>query len=346
MFDMKTEEFDYKFDPDLIAQEPAEQRDKSRMMVLDRSLDPVAHDCFYNLPRYLECGDVLVLNDSKVVPALLSGRKGAGAAAGAKIEMLLLSKKGPLVWEVLLKPAKRAAPGTAVWFDDGSRAEIISRVTDKKWLVEFQVGDFDSFLRRCGLAPLPPYIRRGGRRSAPRDIERYQTVYAAKPGSIAAPTAGLHFTEKTIRDLRGRGVSVTAVTLHVGLGTFIPIEEEIVEDHRMEEENYEISAEAAGEINAAKRIVAVGTTSARVLESAVDGAGRVRAGSGATDLFIYPGYRFRKTDALLTNFHLPKSSLFLLACAFTGTERIKAAYREAIERRYRFYSYGDCMLIL
>jgi len=351
---MKTDDFDYDLDPSLIAQEPEEQRDRSRMMVLDRSRALVRHDFFYNLPRYLEKGDILVVNDSKVRPALLKGRKETGAATGAMtrampgamIEMLLLSEKGPLIWEVLLRPAKRAAPGTVVRFGDGSEAEIIRRISDKKWLVEFRVRDFDSFLERCGMAPLPPYIRRGARESTHRDLERYQTVYASRPGSIAAPTAGLHFTERTISDLGERGVSVAAVTLHVGFGTFVPVETDEIKDHRMEEENYDISDEAAGAINAAKRVIAVGTTSARVLETVVDGSGKVRASRGATGLFVYPGYGFKKIDALLTNFHLPKSSLFLFVCAFAGTDRIKAAYREAMECRYRFYSYGDCMLII
>ena len=345
---MKLEECSYDLPEELIAQEPAAVRDESRMMVVNRKTNEIKIRAFRNITEYAGKSDVVVINDSRVFPARLIGAK----ETGGLIEILLLSRKehemNKETWEVLLRPAKRVAIGTEIVFAEECSARVISRVSDKKWLLEFRTDiAFDDFLSRFGRAPLPPYIKR--KKSQIRsleDLERYQTVYASKPGSVAAPTAGLHFTDAVLDEMKKRDVKIAAVTLHVGYGTFLPIETEIVEDHAMEEESFSISEETAGIINAAKRVIAVGTTSTRVLESAADEEGKIRAFSGATRLFIYPGYRFRRVDALLTNFHLPKSSLFLLVCAFAGRELILQAYHKAIENRFRFYSYGDCMLIL
>ena len=268
------------------------------------------------------------------------------------IEILLLTRQpggSPgETWEVLLRPAKRVEIGMTVTFADGCRARIVRRLSEKQWLLEFQTEiPFDDFLARFGRAPLPPYIKRKRDRArSQQDLERYQTVYARVKGSVAAPTAGLHFTREVLDHLRSRAVGIAPVTLHVGYGTFLPIETEKVEDHVMEEEHFTIGGETAGRVNGAKRVIAVGTTSTRVLESVADDEGRSGRVSGSTRLYLYPGCRFRRVDALLTNFHLPKSSLFLLVCAFAGRERMQEAYRFAIEKRFRFYSYGDCMLIL
>jgi S-adenosylmethionine:tRNA ribosyltransferase-isomerase len=263
--------------------------------------------------------------------------------------MLLLSKKdSSQKWEVLLRPAKRVKTGTIIHFGDGFRAEITDKVSEKKWIVDFgEIPDFDDFLKKYGNAPLPPYIKRKLKSiSGFRDLERYQTIYAKNPGSVAAPTAGLHFSDDIIETLKDRGVEIVPVTLHVGYGTFLPIETETIEDHVMEKEFFEISEESAEKINRAKTVTAVGTTSVRVLESSSDQNGKVKPGKGYTDLYIYPGYRFKKAGRILTNFHLPKSSLFLLTCAFAGTELTKTAYKKAMEEGFRFYSYGDCMLVL
>lgn len=288
------------------------------------------------------------MNDSKVIPARLRGNKETGAA----VEVLLLARTGEASqdcthWEVLLRPARRVRYGTTLVFNEYGRAKILDRITEKKWILELITTiPCDVFLERFGSAPLPPYINRKDEiplRAS--DLTRYQTIYARRPGSVAAPTAGLHFTERIMRQLGTMGVTIVQITLHVGYGTFLPIETDTVEKHVMEEEYYEVSPETASIVSDARRVVAVGTTSTRVLESITDDRGRIRAASGLTKLFIYPGYRFRRVNALLTNFHLPKSSLFLLACAFGGKERVQAAYAEAIRERYRFYSYGDCMFI-
>ncbi|MDO9516046.1 MAG: tRNA preQ1(34) S-adenosylmethionine ribosyltransferase-isomerase QueA [Syntrophales bacterium] len=342
---MRTEDFYYNLPEELIAQKPCEQRDHSRMMVVNR--DRGSFECrhFYELPEFLGSDDLLVINNSKVIPAKLSGEK----TTGATIELLLLQEKdAPATWEVLLRPAKRVRVGTRIAFDGRSWAEILGRVSDKKWIVRFHPeAGFDTFLEAFGSAPLPPYIKRGkGKAQNPVDLQRYQTIYAKNPGSVAAPTAGLHFSEEILEALKGQKTDIAEVTLHVGYGTFLPVEAEIVEDHKMESESFEIGEAAAEKINSAGRIVAVGTTSIRTLEAASDPDGRVRPGRGETSLFIYPGYRFKAVDRVLTNFHLPASSLFLLICAFAGSDLIRRAYEAAIEERFRFYSYGDCMLIL
>ena len=342
---MKTEEFYYNLPEELIAQKPCESRDHSRMMVVDRRRGSFECRHFYELPEFLKRDDLLVINNSRVIPAKLSGKK----STGATIEMLLLEKTGsPTTWEVLLRPAKRVGVGTKIFFDGLSWAEIMERISDKKWVVSFhpETG-FDTFLDKFGSAPLPPYIKRKkGLTKNPQDLKRYQTVYAENPGSVAAPTAGLHFSEGTLETLRKREIDIAQVTLHVGYGTFLPIKTEFVEDHEMESETFEISEEAAEKINGAGRIVAVGTTSVRTLESASGPDGKINPGKGSTDIFIYPGYRFKAVDRLLTNFHLPASSLFLLVCAFAGEDLMRRAYEKAIKEKFRFYSYGDCMLIL
>ena len=345
---MKLEEFAYDLPGGLIAQEPAAVRDRSRMMVVHRRTGEIELRTFRDLPEYLGDGDVMVVNDSRVFPARLIGRK----ETGGLIEILLLTRQPGdppgETWEVLLRPAKRVEIGMTVTFAPGCGARIARRRSEKQWLLEFRTDiPFDDFLARFGRAPLPPYIKRKRDRSrSQQDLERYQTVYARVAGSVAAPTAGLHFTQEVLELLRGRAVGIAPITLHVGYGTFLPIETGNVEDHVMEEEHYTIGGETARLVNGAKRVIAVGTTSTRVLESVADDEGRIRPVSGSTRLYLYPGSRFRRVDVLLTNFHLPKSSLFLLVCAFAGRERMQKAYRLAIENRYRFYSYGDCMLIL
>lgn len=348
---MKLADFDYTLPEDLIAQEPASERDQSRLMIVDRRSGSIRHTIFNTLHRYLQKGDVLVVNNSRVIPARLTGKK----ATGGRVEVLLLSRKSggtsrQQSWEALLKPAKSIRPGMEVRFAEGCEARVISRISEKKWLLDFTAPlPFEEFLEQLGAPPLPPYIKRRGegtQRQSITDRERYQTIYAQSPGSVAAPTAGLHFSPAVLTALEGQGVPVAQVTLHVGYGTFSPVAEEDVEDHRMEEEQYEISAAAAEIINHAERVVAVGTTSTRTLEAAADEQGMIRAGRAATDIFIYPGYRFKRVNALLTNFHLPKSTLYLLVCTFADRELIREAYRQAIAERYRFYSYGDCMLIL
>lgn len=315
------------------------------MMVVDRRSGSFECRHFYELPGFLKRDDLLVVNNSRVIPAKISGKK----STGATIEMLLLYKTdSPSIWEVMLRPAKRVRVGTKIFFDNCSWAEIMERISDKKWLIKFHTeAGFDNFLDKFGSAPLPPYIKRAkGDTKDPRDLQRYQTVYAKNPGSVAAPTAGLHFSEEILETLRVRETDIAQVTLHVGYGTFLPIETEFVTDHKMERETFEISEDAAEKINRAGRIVAVGTTSVRTLESASDQDGKVAPGKGSTGIFIYPGYRFKAVDSLLTNFHLPASSLFLLVCAFAGEDLMRRAYEKAIEEKFRFYSYGDCMLIL
>jgi S-adenosylmethionine:tRNA ribosyltransferase-isomerase len=344
---MQLEEFTYDLPEELIAQEPIPIRDSSRMMVVHRETGDCELRTFSDLPDYTRAGDVVVVNDSRVFPARLIGSK----QTGGLIEILLLTRRaeGPGErWEVLLRPAKRVAVGTTIHLAEGCRATLLDRLSEKLWLMAFETPmPFDDFLARFGRAPLPPYIKRK-RDSAPLqlDLERYQTVYARVKGSVAAPTAGLHFTPEVFEHLRERGVQIAPLTLHVGYGTFLPIEAPRVEDHRMEEEHFTLEESSTRLINEAGRVIAVGTTSTRVLESLARDTGPLEPVSGSTRLFIYPGFRFHRVDALLTNFHLPKSSLFLLVCAFAGRELMQKAYRLAVENRFRFYSYGDCMLIL
>jgi S-adenosylmethionine:tRNA ribosyltransferase-isomerase len=346
---MKLEDYNYHLPESLIAQEPCPKRDQSRMIIVRRKSVTITHGIFASLLEQLEKGDTLVINDSRVIPARLMGQK----ETGGKVEILLLSRKTTFTphlqtWEALLKPAKSIRPGMNVHLAEGCEARIGERITEKKWLVTFAAPiPFDDFIDLWGKAPLPPYIKRNKVQTEyPADRERYQTIYSVVPGSIAAPTAGLHFSEEVMAALNNRGISVARITLHVGYGTFRPVEVESIEDHRMDEEYYEISEEAVEIINHAGRVIAVGTTSARTLEAAADEHGKIKPGTAFTELFIYPGYRFKRVDALLTNFHLPKSTLYLLVCAFACHDLIRKAYNEAIAESYRFYSYGDCMLIL
>ena len=338
---MKAEDFDYPLPRRLIAQHPVEPRDHARLMVLHRGSERLEHRIFYELPLYLREGDVLVVNESKVFRARLLGRR----PSGGRVEVLLLRRLGDEVWEALVRPGRRVRPGERLIFGDGElTGEVVGRSEDGRRVVKFGGGRED--VRRLGQVPLPPYIDRP---PVPEDEERYQTVYAEVEGSVAAPTAGLHFTKELLRKLEDGGVRIVPVVLHVGPGTFRPVRGD-VSGHRMEREYYELPDRSADAVNDARRrggrVVAVGTTSVRVLETAADGAGEVHPGRGWTELFIYPPYRFRAVDSLITNFHLPRSTLIMLVSAFAGRDTILRAYREAVSSGYRFFSYGDAMLIL
>ncbi len=338
--------FDYDLPPELIAQEPAERRDGSRMMIVARAEHSFRDGRFPEIVELLRPRDCLVLNDTKVIPARLIGRR---LPSGGKAELLLLRRLGEWEWEVLAKPGKKLGPGTQIEFGAGRLvASLTTRGEAGIRRARFRCeGTWEATLTELGAMPLPPYIKRPEPRS--EDHDRYQTVYARREGAVAAPTAGLHFTPDILQQLGSKGVRTATVTLHVGWGTFQPVVARRVEDHVMHEEYFEVSPEAAAVINKTRpsggRIVAVGTTSVRTLESASEG-GDVRPSLGWTRCFIYPGYPFRTVDAMLTNFHLPRSSLLLLVSAFAGREFVLSAYRAAIERRYRFYSYGDCMFIV
>ncbi len=345
---------DYRYDlpPDRIAQTPAPDRDGSRLLTLDRKTGSLDHRRFRNLPDLLRPTDLLVINNTQVVPARLTGRKETGGRA----EVLILDYTGPArngtppVHRCLVKASKRARPGTRIRFDADLSGEVIG-IGEGMHTVRFDCdGDFEASLYRIGRMPLPPYIRRDEAADPPCDDgTAYQTVYAARKGAVAAPTAGLHFTPELLDRLRTAGVGIAEITLHVGYGTFLPVRVGDIRDHRMHAEAYTIPETAADAVNRARsegrRIVAVGTTCVRTLEWAADETGRIAAGSGDCDLFIYPGYRFKAVDAMITNFHLPESTLLMLVSAFAGRDRVLAAYREAIERGYRFYSYGDAMFI-
>lgn len=342
---MRVADFDYHLPPELIAQTPVEPRDASRLLVVDRRTGQLHHRHFHDLPEYLAAGDLLVTNDTRVIRARLFGRKAEG---GGRVEVFLLRPTGEAEWEALVRPGRRVRRGTALVFGEG---ELTARIKGegsggKRTVVFAGADDLSATLERLGQVPLPPYI------TAPlADGERYQTVYARREGSVAAPTAGLHFTPALLDRLAGAGVGLASVTLHVGLGTFRPVDAEEVEAHEMHSEYYEVSPETARAVNATRqaggRVVAVGTTSCRTLETAAAlGGGEVAAGHGWTDIFIYPGYQFRAIDALVTNFHLPRSTLLMLVSALAGRELVFRAYEEAIRERYRFYSFGDAMLIL
>ncbi len=338
---MKLSDFDYELPEELIAQEPLPDREGSRMLVLPREEGEVVHGHFRDLPRYLRPGDRLVLNDTRVMPARLLGQK---VPTGGRVEILLLEQRGEDLWEAMVRPGRRLRQGSEVSIGDGRlRCRIEGSSPAGYRLVRFfYAGDFEALLRELGETPLPPYIHK-----PLEDGERYQTVYARREGSAAAPTAGLHFTLGMLERLKASGIGLTFITLHVGAGTFRPVKSEDPTEHEMHEEYFEVSEAAAREINETPgRVVAVGTTVVRALESAADETGAVRPMRGRTDLFIYPGYRFRVIEGLLTNFHLPRSTLLMLVAAFVGRERMLDAYREAVERRYRFYSFGDCMLII
>lgn len=340
---MFTKDFDYELPQELIAQTPLENRSDSRLMILNRKNHTIEHRIFKDITEYLSDRDVLVLNDTKVIPARLCGMK---EDTGAVIELLLLRDCGNNVWETLVKPQRRIHIGSVVVFGDGRlKAKCISKEDMGKCRFELiYEGILIEILDSLGEMPLPPYIH-----EKLKDNDRYQTVYAKHSGSAAAPTAGLHFTPKLLKQLEDKGVEIIYITLHVGLGTFRPVKEENLENHEMHYESYEISEEAAERLNRAKkegkRIVAVGTTSTRTLESAYSPTG-FKAGCGTTSIFIYPGYTFKAIDAQITNFHLPKSTLIMLVSAFAGREFILEAYREAVKEKYRFFSFGDAMLIL
>ena len=340
---MKTSDFYYDLPQELIAQDPLEDRSASRLMLLNKKTGEISHEVFRNLPAYLNPGDCLVLNNTRVIPARLLGvREGTLG----KVEVLLLKRQSDGVWETLVKPGKKCRPGARLSFGEGLlKAEVLEVVEDGNRLVRFEYdGIFEEILDRLGQMPLPPYITH-----QLKDRERYQTVYAKYDGSAAAPTAGLHFTPELLDTIREKGVSVAEVTLHVGLGTFRPVKVEDVTEHHMHSEYYRITEETAAVINRARaqggRIICVGTTSCRTLESAAEEDGTIPASEGWTDIFIYPGYRFKATDALITNFHLPESTLLMLVSALAGKEHIMEAYRQAVEERYRFFSFGDAMFI-
>ena len=340
---MDVKDFDYDLPEELIAQDPIEDRSGSRLMVLDKSTGAIRHEIFRGIVNELQPGDCLVINDTKVIPARLFGVK---AETEAKIEILLLKRREHDIWEVLVKPGKKAKPGTEIIFGDGRlKGTVIDVVEDGNRLIQFSYeGIFEEILDELGQMPLPPYITH-----QLKDKNRYQTVYAKHEGSAAAPTAGLHFTKELLQQIQDMGVTIAHVTLHVGLGTFRPVKVDQVQDHHMHSEFYMVDEAEAEKINAAKaqgkRVIAVGTTSCRTLESAADAEGILKAGSGWTDIFIYPGYRFRVIDALITNFHLPQSTLVMLVSALAGREHILAAYKEAVKEKYRFFSFGDAMLI-
>jgi S-adenosylmethionine:tRNA ribosyltransferase-isomerase len=334
--------FDFHLPEGRIALTPASPRDHARLLHVPVK-GSLGHFHMFDLPTLLRAGDLLVVNDSKVIPARLFGRKGAG-----KVEFLLHRRLGSEIWEAFAKPAKKLKPGDSVLFAEGFEAEVKTLPQDGLVQLQFkQIGAaFNENLQRHGHVPLPPYIRRA---DSAADRADYQTVYARAEGSVAAPTAGLHFTPELIAKLKNNGIGIVPLTLHVGAGTFLPVKSETLAGHIMHAETGEVSAEAAAAINKAKaegrRIVAVGTTSTRLLESAAEEDGTVKPWRGETRIFIHPGYRFKVVDALLTNFHLPRSTLFMLVCAFAGTDCMKAAYAEAIEKQYRFYSYGDACLL-
>ena len=330
---MKTSEFDYVLPPELIAQQPLADRAASRMMVVDRATGEIRHEEFRHLGRYLRAGDLLVLNDTKVIPARIWSRE-------PKVELLLVEKIGVDRWTALVKPGKRAKPGATLQFHDGVTAVVEGESDFGGRILRFS-GDVESYLSAHGVAPLPPYIKRT-EQSLVADRDRYQTIFARTPGAVAAPTAGLHFTADMLEQLRAAGIGHTFITLHVGIGTFRPVKVENIEEHKMHAEKFSISAAAASAIRDASRVVAVGTTVTRTLES----CDNVEAGDGTTDIFIRPPYTFRHVDVLLTNFHLPRSTLMMLVSAFATRELMLKAYEEAVRERYRFFSYGDCMLIL
>ena len=340
---MKTSDFYYDLPEELIAQDPLEDRSSSRLLVLDKKTGETEHHVFREIVNYLDPGDCLVINDTKVIPARLIGAK---EETGAKIEVLLLKRGADDVWETLVKPGRKAKPGTRISFGDGLlTGEVVDIVDEGNRLIHFEYeGIFEEILDRLGQMPLPPYITH-----QLKDKDRYNTVYAEHPGSAAAPTAGLHFTPELLEKIRDKGVDIAHVTLHVGLGTFRPVKVDDVENHHMHSEFYMIDETAAEKINRAKengkRVICVGTTSCRTIESAADENGGLKACSGWTDIFIYPGYQFKILDALITNFHLPESTLVMLVSALAGRDHVLAAYEEAVRERYRFFSFGDAMFI-
>lgn len=341
---MKVSDFTFDLPEELIAQDPLEDRSSSRLLTLDKETGKIGHDIFKNITSYLKPGDCLVLNNTKVIPARLIGAK---EETGGKVEVLLLKRKQDNVWETLVKPGKKVRPGARISFGNGMlTGEVLEVVEEGNRLIRFEYeGIFEEVLDRLGQMPLPPYITH-----QLKDKNRYQTVYAKYDGSAAAPTAGLHFTKELLKEIEEMGIKIAYVTLHVGLGTFRPVKVEDVLEHHMHSEFYRIEEEDARKINETKaaggRVISVGTTSTRTLESVAQDDGTVQAKSGWTDIFIYPGYRFKVIDGLITNFHLPESTLLMLVSALAGREHILNAYEVAVKERYRFFSFGDVMLIL
>lgn len=338
----KKSDFYYDLPEELIAQTPIEPRDCSRLLVYDRKNDKIEHKIFKDVLSYLNEGDVLVINDTKVLPARLFARTPNGGA----VEVLLLKRLDIDEWEVLVKPGRKATAGKTLKIDDELSLTVKGITDSGERIVKFEYdGVFEEILQRIGTMPLPPYIK-----EKLKDKDRYQTVYARKEGSAAAPTAGLHFTPQLLKAIEDKGVKIAKILLHVGLGTFRPVKEDVITDHKMHSEYYEIGEEAAKVINAAKRegrrVIAVGTTSVRTLETAADENGFVKAESGNTQIFIYPPYTFKCVDALITNFHLPESTLIMLVSALAGREKTLELYKLAVEERYRFFSFGDAMLVL
>jgi S-adenosylmethionine:tRNA ribosyltransferase-isomerase len=343
---MLTADFDYDLPQELIAQTPLPKREKSRMMILDRRTGKINHSRFEEFPDYLNKGDVLVLNNTKVIPARVWGKK-----EGNEIEFLFLKESEEGLWEILCRPAKKARLGDIISFSPGFEGKIVKVEPEGKRVIRFSSGNVLSKLKKIGFAPLPPYIKRKKKNVELRaqDLERYQTVFARNEGAVAAPTAGLHFTPQIFERIKTKRVQVAEISLDVGLATFQPVRAKCVEDFHMLEETYSVSQAVSQTINEAKKesrpIIAVGTTSVRTLESAFK-SGKIHPGRNSTNLFIYPGYKFKAVDRLLTNFHLPQSTLLMLVSAFAGHDFIKKAYQEAVHQKYRFYSYGDCMFIL
>lgn len=340
---MKLSDFDYFLPEELIAQEPAPRRDESRLLVVHKNGGKLEHRSFKNIVDYISPRDVLVVNNSRVIPARLWGEK---EGTGTKIEVLLLTRREKNTWEVLVRPGRRVPPGTRINFGPELTGTVEAVLDDGLRQISFQYqGDFEHILDRLGSMPLPPYIKR-----QPQDPERYQTVYARYPGSAAAPTAGLHFTPELLKEIRDRGTSIVPVILHVGLGTFRPVKVEDITRHRMHAEYYEIPPDTAMVINETKskggRVIAVGTTTTRCLETAGQHGGELHPVSGWTDIFIYPGYSFKIIDGIVTNFHLPRSTLLMMISALVGRERLLEIYEEAVRKRYRFFSFGDAMLII
>ena len=340
---MNVKDFDFELPQELIAQDPLEDRSGSKLLILDKDTGKTEHRIFRDIVSYLNPGDCLVINNTKVIPARLYGVK---EGTEAHIEILLLKRRENDIWETLVKPGKKAKPGTKIIFGDGLlTGEVIDVVEEGNRLIQFSYeGIFEEILDRLGQMPLPPYITH-----RLKDKNRYQTVYAKHDGSAAAPTAGLHFTQELLQEIQDMGVTIAHVTLHVGLGTFRPVKVDTIEEHHMHSEFYVVEEEEAKKINDTKknggRVICVGTTSCRTLESATGEDGILKAGSGWTDIFIYPGYRFKILDCLITNFHLPESTLVMLVSALAGREHILNAYQEAIKERYRFFSFGDAMFI-
>lgn len=345
---MLVSEFDYELPEELIAQMPSEKRETSRMMVLDKNTQKIEHQHFFNIVDYIDENCILVLNNTKVIPARLFGQK----ETGAKIEVFLLKEHEDKKWEALIKPSKRIKEGLEIKISDELTVKTLERQNEGKWLIELvYLGNIYDVLSKVGNIPLPPYIERklSNKELKKLDFERYQTVFAKTEGSVAAPTAGLHFTPDILETLKNKGVDIAYVTLNVGLGTFRPVKCDNILEHKMDSEIFEISQETADKINSAKKngkkLIAVGTTSVRTLETAYKQFGEIKACKSASELFIYPSYEFKVVDNLITNFHLPKSTLLMLVSALEGKDFIFKAYKEAIENKYRFYSYGDCMLL-